>query len=267
MFSVVNGVLLNPLPYPNPDRLVTLAEKLPQFAEFPISYPDFLDWAGMNHTFQALAAYRRSDFNLTGSGEAKRVKAMQVSASFFPLLGAKPVIGRDFSPDEDKRGAAPVVMLSAGLWRSQFGGSHEILGKTLALDGTAYTVIGVVPADFYFCCESTGSQLVYGVLARLVAQRTHEIGIRVALGASCHEVLRLVAVPALRMTVAGLGIGLVVAIGLTRLLGGLLFGVRPTDPFTFVAVATLFCAVALFACYVPARRAIGMDPMVALRYE
>jgi putative ABC transport system permease protein len=108
---------------------------------------------------------------------------------------------------------------------------------------------------------------LYGVLARLVAQRTHEIGIRVALGASRHEVLRLVAVPALQMTVAGLGIGIVVAIGVTRLLGGLLFAVRPTDPFTFAAVAALFCVVALLACYLPARRAIGVDPMVALRYE
>ena len=108
---------------------------------------------------------------------------------------------------------------------------------------------------------------LYGVLARLVAQRTHEIGIRVALGASRHEVLRLVAVPALQMTVAGLGSGIVVAIGVTRLLGGLLFAVRPTDPFTFAAVAALFCVVALLACYLPARRAIGVDPMVALRYE
>src|SRR6266480_2802013 len=158
MFSVVAVALQNTLVYPNSDRLVALAEKLPQFAEFPISYPDFLDWARINHTFQALAAYRPSDFNLTGSGEAKRVKAMQVSASFFPLLGVKPVIGRDFSPDEDKRGAAPVVMLSTGFWKTEFGASHRILGETITLDSTAYTVIGVVPADFYFCCDSTGFQ-------------------------------------------------------------------------------------------------------------
>src|SRR5499427_10796329 len=102
LFSVVNGVLLNPLPYPHPEELVSLSQKLPPFEQFAISYPDFLDWARMNHTFQALAAYRQHNFNLTGSGEAQRVKATQVSASFFPLLRVNPLIGRNFSPDEDR---------------------------------------------------------------------------------------------------------------------------------------------------------------------
>src|SRR5215470_2533400 len=86
LFSVVNGVLLNPLPYPHPEELVSLSQKLPPFDQFAISYPDFLDWTRMNHTFQALAAYRQNNFNLTGSGEAQRLKATQVSASFFALL-------------------------------------------------------------------------------------------------------------------------------------------------------------------------------------
>jgi hypothetical protein len=156
---VVNGVLLNPLPYPHPDQLVSLAEKLPPFPQFAISYPNFRDWTRMNHTFQALAAYRQSDFNLTGSGEAQRVKATQVSASFFPLLGVTPLIGRSFSEDEDRRGAAPVVMLSASFWRRNFGASQDVLGKTVTLDGEGYTVIGVVPENFYFCCESTNFRL------------------------------------------------------------------------------------------------------------
>ncbi|MGH9396267.1 MAG: ADOP family duplicated permease [Terriglobia bacterium] len=154
IFSVVNGVLLNPLPYPNADRLVALAEKLPPFQEFAISYPDFLDWVKMNHTFGALAAYRHTDMNLTGSSEAERVKVTQVSASFFPLLGEKPVIGRNFSPEEDRRGAAPVAVLSGGFWKRKFGGSPGILGKVVTLDGKGYTVIGVIPKSFYFCCEN-----------------------------------------------------------------------------------------------------------------
>lgn len=159
LFSVVNGVLLNPLPYPHPEELVSLSQKLPPFEQFAISYPDFLDWARMNHTFQALAAYRQHNFNLTGSGAAQRVKATQVSASFFPLLSVNPLIGRSFSPDEDRRGAAHVVMLSAALWKSKFAASPAILGKTLTLDGEAYTVIGVVPENFYFCCETTNFRL------------------------------------------------------------------------------------------------------------
>lgn len=159
LFSVVNGVLLNPLPYPHPERLISLAEKLPPFPRFAVSYPDFLDWTQMNRTFEAMAAYRQNAFNLTGAGEAQRVKATQVSASFFPLLGVKPVVGRTFSPDEDRHNAAPVVMLSALLWKTKFEASPAILGKTLTLDGVGYTVIGVVPQDFYFCCESTNFRL------------------------------------------------------------------------------------------------------------
>ena len=97
IFTVVNGVLLNPLPYPQPEQMVSLAETLPPYPQFAISYPNFLDWARMNRTFQAMAAYRQNNFNLTGSGEAQRLKATQVSAAFFPLLGVEPVIGRNFS--------------------------------------------------------------------------------------------------------------------------------------------------------------------------
>ncbi|HKV26841.1 MAG TPA: ABC transporter permease, partial [Candidatus Acidoferrales bacterium] len=87
LFSVVNGVLLNPLPYPHPNQLVTLGEKDPPFSESSISYPNFLDWVRMNHSFESLAAYRQNDFNLTGTGKPERVKVTQVSASFFSLLG------------------------------------------------------------------------------------------------------------------------------------------------------------------------------------
>ena len=159
IFAVVNGVLLDRLPYPYPEQLVAVAETLPPFPQFAISYPNFLDWARMNHTFEAIAAYRQNDLNLTGSGEAQRVKATQVSAAFFPLLGVKPVIGRYFSPDEDKPGGEPLVMLSEGLWRNTFGGAPDILEKTVTLDGIGYRVIGVVPRSFYFCCENTNFRL------------------------------------------------------------------------------------------------------------
>jgi hypothetical protein len=152
IFSVVNGVLLNPLPYPNANRLVALAQRTRQFSELAISYPDFLDWVKMNHTFTSLAAYQHEGMDLTGTGEAERVKVTQVSASFFPLLGVKPVIGRNFSPGEDRRGATPVALLSGGFWKRKFGGSPDVLGKALTLGGTAYTVIGVIPQGFYFSC-------------------------------------------------------------------------------------------------------------------
>ncbi len=150
LFSVVNGVLLNPLRYAEPDRLVALFSRDRNFTRSSISYPNFLDWVRDNRSFSALAAYRNDDFNLTGMGEPERLPVEMVSASFFPLLGVKPVIGRPFRPEEDQVGAAPVVLISSGLWNRKFGSSPEALGKSLTLNGTAYTVVGVVPVDFHY---------------------------------------------------------------------------------------------------------------------
>ncbi|HYL65279.1 MAG TPA: ABC transporter permease [Candidatus Methylomirabilis sp.] len=154
LFSVVNGVLLNPLPYPYANQVAIVVNWFPGYGEGSISYPDFLDWVRLNHTFSSLAAYRQTSFNLTGQGDAERVSAMELSASFFPLLGVNPVIGRDFSSAEDQLGGPPAVILSGGFWKTKFGSSSDIIGKTLNLDGTDYTVVGVIPENFYFCCET-----------------------------------------------------------------------------------------------------------------
>ena len=159
LFSVVNGVLLNPLPYPSSDQIVSMAGWFPGYGESSISYPDFLDWVRLNRTFSSLAAYRRDSFNLTGQGDAEQVTAMDISASFFSLLGVNPILGRDFSSVEDQLGAPPTVILSGGFWKSKFGSSPDILGKALNLDGTDYTVVGVIPENFYFCCAATGFRL------------------------------------------------------------------------------------------------------------
>src|ERR1700739_4633724 len=112
LFSVVNGVLLSPLPFPEPDRLITLFSRAPQSPRWSISYPNFLDWQRENHSFSALAAFRQDDFKLTGLGEPERLKTNMVSATFFPVLGVTPVAGRSFTDQEDQLGAAPVVLLS-----------------------------------------------------------------------------------------------------------------------------------------------------------
>jgi predicted permease len=150
LFSVVNGVLLNPLPYEQPDRLVTINSRTAQIPRDSISYPNFLDWRRDNHSFSALAAFCSQNFNLTGMGDAERLKANRVSAAFFPILGVKPIVGRAFTEEEDQLGGAPVALISEGLWRSKFGSSPDALGKPITLDGTLYTIVGVIPASFHF---------------------------------------------------------------------------------------------------------------------
>ena len=150
IFSVVNGVLLNPLRYTEPDRLVALYSREQNFTRASIPYPNFLDWVRDNRSFSALAAYRGDDFNLIGMGEPERVPAEMVSATFFPILGVKPVIGRVFLPEEDQVGAAPVVLISSSLWNRKFASSPDVLGKSITLNSTAYTIVGVVPADFHY---------------------------------------------------------------------------------------------------------------------
>ncbi len=150
IFSVVNGVLLNPMPYEQPERLVALYSKTPEFEHSSISYPNFLDWVGENRSFSSLAAFRHDSFSLTGMGDPERVSAEMVSANFFTILGARPVLGRTFTAEEDQLGAGPVVMISGGLWKRKFGSSPDALGKPLTLDGKTYTIVGVVPADFHY---------------------------------------------------------------------------------------------------------------------
>src|ERR1700682_4406129 len=148
LFSVVNGVLLNPLPYPHSEELVTLHESKPNFDRGSISYPNFRDWQRNNHTFAFMAIARGYGFSLTGLPETEQVRARFISSDFFPLLGVNPVIGRNFAPGEDEIGAAPIAMISAGLWKHKFGSSPNVLGKSLTLDGKDYTIVGVTPQDF-----------------------------------------------------------------------------------------------------------------------
>src|SRR5436309_2001137 len=542
LFSVVNGVLLNPLPYPDPEQLVTLAESKPNFDSGSISFPNFRDWRKDNRTFSMMGISRSYSYSLTGRGEAEQVDAEFVSSDYLTLLGVKPVIGRLFEEGEDEIGASPIVLIGEGFWNRKFGAARDISGQGLTLDGRTFTIVGVVPASFklqvgsfrasdvyapigqwtnpllpnraaglgFFLAASgtevalrnlpsalpraneigldfrvllftmavsllcgilfglvpalrisrpnlqetlkeggrgsgggkhraqgvfvvaemalalvlliaaglmirslsalwnvnpgfdshnvlsfgvalapstkatspdavraqlrelqsrlastpgvkaaslswgalplggddedlfylegqpkpasvtgvvgrfagdahavttairsglrgmSGEQVMYsvqpmeeviaetlaerrvsvivlgafaalalglasigtyGVISYLVGQRTHEIGIRMALGAKQSDVMGLVLREGLKMTALGVVLGLIAAAGLTRLMANLLFGVSATDPLTFAGVAVVLTFVALVACYVPARRAMKVDPIVALRYE
>jgi predicted permease len=140
--------LLNPLPYPQPEQLVSLHQSKPNVATGSIPYPNFLDWQRENQTFSAIAVSRPSSFAMVGAGEAERVRGQRCTANLFSVLGVKPTLGRDFAPGEDEPGASPVVLISADLWQRRFGAAPDVLGKNLTVDDRSYTIVGVVPASF-----------------------------------------------------------------------------------------------------------------------
>ncbi|MDP9339910.1 MAG: ABC transporter permease, partial [Acidobacteriota bacterium] len=147
-FSIVNGVLLNPLPHPHPEQLVALGESKPNFTNGSISYPNFVDWQKDNHVFSSMAIARENGFTLTGLGDAEQLTARLISSDYFTVLGANPLIGRSFAPGEDKIAAAPIALISASLWKRKFAASLDALRKTLTLDGKSYSIVGVIPEVF-----------------------------------------------------------------------------------------------------------------------
>jgi predicted permease len=148
LFSVVNGVLLNPLPFPQPDQIVTLDQSKPNFEQGALTYLNFRDLQKENRTFETMTLTRGFVFSLIGVGEAERVNARLVTADFFSVFGVKPVLGRFFAPAEDEPNTGPVVVISADLWQRKFGAAQDVLSKSLTLDDKSYTIIGVVPANF-----------------------------------------------------------------------------------------------------------------------
>ncbi len=155
IFSVINAVLLRPLPFPQPERLMNVVElRSGQLVpEGSTSYPDFADWRSQSRSFEAMAAFHESDFSLTGAGEPQHLTAEIVSVDFFNVLGTQPALGRGFRADEDNPGTR-VVVLSDSLWRSRFNADPKIVGRTVTVNARTYTVIGVAPAGFSFPIRS-----------------------------------------------------------------------------------------------------------------
>ncbi len=150
IFSVVNGVLLKPLPYSNPDRLMVLAETSKEVPETAVSYPDYLDWRAQSTVFEDIAVRMPAGFVFTGDGEPERIIGRWVSASFFPTLGVQPQIGRAFTEQEESPSAERVVVLGYGLWQRRYGGDERVIGRSIRINAESWTVIGVMPADFDF---------------------------------------------------------------------------------------------------------------------
>lgn len=150
LFSVVNGVLLNPLAYTNSGELMAISETRPGDSHSAIEYPNFLDWQRESRTFASLACYRNQDYNVSGRAEAQRLSGYMVSADFFSTLAVQPVLGRTFLAEDDVPGAAPVVVLGGGFWQREFAGSPSAIGQSLTLNGASYQIVGVIPESFTF---------------------------------------------------------------------------------------------------------------------
>ena len=153
IFSVVNAVLLRPLPYPHSDRLVTIWMTIPEMGYSgpgAVCDPDYREWESQNRVFDGIAAFHGQTANLTGSGVPERLQGAEVTASLFPLLGAAPVLGRTFRTEDQEPGHESVVLLSHNLWKRRFGADPAALGKGLTMDGKPFTVAGVMPSGFEF---------------------------------------------------------------------------------------------------------------------
>ncbi|HEX8180907.1 MAG TPA: ABC transporter permease [Pyrinomonadaceae bacterium] len=150
IFSVVNAVLLRPLPFKDPERLVRLSEQSQQGPGMSIAYPNFKDWRSENTVFAGLAASRFDNFNLTGLDEPERLQGRNVSWNFFDVLGVQPALGRSFRPEEDSAGGERVCVISYGLWQRRFGADPQLVGRQVTLNSESYTVIGVLPQGYRY---------------------------------------------------------------------------------------------------------------------
>lgn len=148
LFSVVNAILLKPLPFPAPEELITIHQSKPNFETGAIPYPNFLDLQRDNQTLSAIAISRSYGYSLVGMGEAQRVNARMISADYFTVLGVTPQLGRTFVAADDSSSAEPVVLISSRFWAEKFGSSADVLETSLTLDDKSYKIVGVIPASF-----------------------------------------------------------------------------------------------------------------------
>ena len=183
IFTVLNSVLLRPLPFNEPDRLLIVSERDSHFDNSSVAYQNFEDWKAQNRSFEDMCLFRRRDYTITGQRGPEHINGREVSAGFFTVLGAHPVLGRDIRPEEDREGANPVALISYGLWQRRFGGSNDVIGKTVHLTAGVtdrdYTVIGVAPQDFWFYTPSEVFVAIGATNEMWLKQRLEREGARV----------------------------------------------------------------------------------------
>jgi putative ABC transport system permease protein len=180
IFSVVNGVLLRPLPFTNPNELVAVFESNPArgIDRFSASPPNFFDWREQNHVFSGMSAFVPNPVAMTGRGEPMRLKAVTATPDLFPVLGVSPMLGRTFAPEEGERGRDHVAVLSHALWQQRFGEDRKVIGQTIQLDSENYEIVGVMPGDFQFPISGADLWIPLSFGANVATQRgAHYLGV------------------------------------------------------------------------------------------
>lgn len=150
VFTITDHVLIRPLPFAEPDRLVKLWENRPPYTQMTLSPPNYRDWKNMSTVFDGMEAFRGLSVNMSGQGQPERIEGASISAGLFPMLGVQPALGRLFDGADDRDGAPGTLLLSHRLWQAMFGGDSGVIGKKVLLDDAPYIIIGVLPRDFYF---------------------------------------------------------------------------------------------------------------------
>src|SRR5439155_23650253 len=145
IFTVVDAVLLRPLPFRDPDQLMLLIERTSQFPTLTTSWQNYVDWRDQSRSFEQVAAVRSLTMTLTGEGEPDRLPAKMVTSSLLPTLGVSPALGRAFAAEDDRPGAAGVALVSDALWRRRFGAAGGVIGRAVTLDNQPYPIVGVLP--------------------------------------------------------------------------------------------------------------------------
>ena len=161
IFSVVSAVLLQPLPYQNPERLVSLWENVPEHGRWRVAPANFFDWKKQNTVFTDVVAYGSATQTLTGDGDPEQLSGTAVTDGYFEVVGVQPMLGRTFQPDEYQLGKDQVVIIGYGLWQRRFGGDQNVVGRNVTLDGNSYTIIGVMPAGIYPAHPTTAGRIEF----------------------------------------------------------------------------------------------------------